>query len=80
MNSKELLELIDKQWASTKDIKKIGCVGINKSSKIKREITKELEKQGYKLPYNLVPMDKVVEYFKINIKYFQKVASKKGTE
>lgn len=81
MSSNELLNLLNKQWASAQDIKSIGCVGINKSYEIRREIATELGKQGYRLPHNLVPMEKVVEYFKININYLKKLAKlEKGVE
>ena len=38
LNAEELLQILSKLWASTEDIKKIGCVGKNKALKIKNEI------------------------------------------
>ena len=76
LNANEILEKINNQWASTKDIKALACVGNNKAYEIKTKITKDLEENGYFLPKGLIPMEKLVEYLKINIKYLQKVASK----
>lgn len=36
MSSNELLNLLNKQWASAQDIYNIGCVGINKAYEIKK--------------------------------------------
>ena len=75
LSANELLKLINTQWATTEDVKLIGSVGNNKALEIKKEIKKELEKEGYRLPNNLVPMSKVVDYFKININYLKKVGN-----
>lgn len=74
MTSHELLNILNKQWATAGDIKQIGSVGINKSHQIRKEIANNLEKQGYHLPTNLVPMEKVVDYFKINVNYLKRLA------
>jgi len=74
LTANELLDVLNKQWASTKDIKAIGCVGNNKAYEIKDEIRKQVEADGYKLPNNLLPMSYVIDYFKINISYLKKVA------
>jgi len=74
MEAEKILNIIGKQWASSKDIQIIGSVGINKAYEIRKEIATELETQGYNLPHNLVPMEKVVDYFKININYLKKVS------
>lgn len=78
LNANEILDLLNTQWADTKLIKKLGYVGTNKAWEISKKIRDELEKEGYWLPRGLVPMEKVVEYFKININYLKKVA--KGSE
>ena len=43
ITNNELLNIINKQWASTNDIMKIGCVGKNQALKIKKEILDELK-------------------------------------
>jgi hypothetical protein len=72
MEAKDLLNLINKQWATTNDIMIIGEVGYHKALLIKKEITSDLEEKKYKLPKNKVPMEFVVNYFKINISYLKK--------
>lgn len=74
ISASELLELINKPWATTDDVKRIGGVGNNKALDIKKEIKIKLESEGYRLPRSLVPMEKVIDYFKINISYLKKVS------
>ena len=74
VSAEEMLKIFDNQWASTKDIMKIGAVGVNKSQKIKNEICEISNKNGYKLPCGLVPMEEVINYFGININYLKRVA------
>lgn len=73
LTANELLETINKYWADTKDIMQLGMIGRNKALEIKKEISDGLKEKGYKLPQNYVPMEKVVDYFKINISYLRKV-------
>lgn len=70
----EQLETLANQWATAEDIRIIGCVGKNTASKIKTEIKEQIEQEGKRLPYNLVPMKKVIEYFNIDINYLKKLA------
>lgn len=74
----ELLDIINNQWASAKTIQKIAYVGANKAGKLFNEIKTEVLNDGYKLPANLVPMERVVKYFNININYLKKVSKQKG--
>ena len=76
LNASELLELLSQQWATTKDIKAIGMVGTNKAQEIKKEIKEDLESKGYRVPHKVIPMESVVDYFKININYLKKVGGK----
>ena len=78
VSADELLDIFNNQWATTKDIMKIGAVGKNKALKIKTEISAAINnQQGLTLPRNLVPMEYVIDYFRINITYLKKVARKK---
>lgn len=70
----EVLSILSQQWANVQDIMDIAAVGKNKASEIKTEIKDNLEKEGYKLPTNLVPMVEVIKYFKIDINYLKKRA------
>ena len=74
----ELLDILNNQWASAKTIQKIAYVGANKAGELFNEIKKEVLNDGYKLPSNLVPMERVVKYFNININYLKKVSKQKG--
>ena len=74
MSANELLSLISKQWASTKDIMNIGDVGYHRALLIKKDIINDLKKNNHKLTYDKVPMELVVNYFEINISYLKRVA------
>lgn len=71
LNASETLDLISKQWAGTKDIQKLAQCGENKARQIKEHIKKEID--NWLMPSNEVPMSKLVEYLKIDIKYLKKV-------
>lgn len=74
IKAKETLELIEKTWADMNDITKLACCGTVNAKKIKQVLAKELEQEGYKLPSGKVPMDRLVQYLKININYLKKVS------
>lgn len=76
----EMLGILNKQWATIQDIMKIGALGRNKARKIKNEIEKNIIDQGLKLPNNLVPMEKVIEYFKINLDFLVTINKSKNGE
>lgn len=78
LSATETLEIIDNQWADTKDIKKLGSVGDTKAKVIREEITNKYleEHPNKKLPYKLVRMQDVVDYFGINISSLKKLANK----
>jgi len=74
MTAVELLDAVNHQWATVDDIMKIGSVGINKARLIKNLIEKEINESGYTLPNRLVPMQKVIDYYKIDINFLKKVS------
>lgn len=76
----EMLEILNKQWATIQDIMKIGALGRNKARNIKNEIERNIKEQGLKLPNNLVPMEKVIEYFKINLDFLVTINKSKNGE
>lgn len=76
----EMLEILNKQWATIQDIMKIGALGRNKARYIKNEIERNIKDQGLKLPNNLVPMEKVIEYFKINLDFLVTINKSKNGE
>ncbi len=75
LSAEEMLDLISKYWANVDDIMKIGSVGKNRAQSIKRNILENCV-DNKKLPYGLVPMEKVIEYFNINIQYLKRVQKK----
>lgn len=76
----EMLVLLNKQWATVQDIMKIGALGRNKARDIKNEIDRNIKEQGMKLPNNLIPMEKVIEYFKINLDFLVTINKSKNGE
>ena len=75
--AEETLEILNSQWATVQDIMKIGAVGRNKARDIKNKISYEIISNGFKLPNNLVPMEKVIDYFKININFLVPINNSK---
>lgn len=76
LNTDQLLEIASSQWASAKDIMKIGSVGRHKAYAIRSEIALSLYDDDSKLRNRgLVPMNEVLKYFNIDINYLKEVAS-----
>ena len=80
IQANEMLEILNKQWATIQDIMKIGALGRNKARNIKNEIERNIIDQGLKLPNNLVPMEKVIEYFKIDLDFLVTINKSKNGE
>ena len=77
ITANEILDIACYQWAGTKEIMRIGSIGEGRALKVKREIRDCLIQKGYTLPKNKVPMESVLEYFKINLNYLKSVKRKK---
>lgn len=69
----EVLQLSEKMYATTKDVMKIGSIGEAKALKIKNDIKRSLELDGYVLPRNRVIMSEVFKYFKVDIQQLKKI-------
>ena len=78
LKSKEMLKILDNQWLDTNDVMKVGYVGVSKALSIKKEITDELLSLGIKTPRGLVPSEKVIDYFKINVNFLRKISNEKS--
>ena len=75
LNADQMLEIASSQWASAKDILKIGSVGRNKAYAIRSEIALSLYGDDSKVRNRgLVPMVEVLKYFNIDIDYLKEVA------
>lgn len=76
LNAKEILDIASSQWASAKDIMKIGSVGRNKAYAIRSEIAISCYNDNSKLRNRgLVPMLEVLKYFNIDLNYLKEVAT-----
>ena len=80
LQADQMLTTLNKQWATIQDIMLVGSLGRNKARDIKNEITKKIEAEGKSLPNNLVPMEKVIEYFNINVDYLASINKSKNGE
>ena len=80
LQADQMLTTLNKQWATIQDIMLVGSLGRNKARDIKNEIARKIETEGKKLPNNLVPMEKVIEYFNINVEYLVSINKSKNGE
>ena len=74
MNANEMIKIISKVWYTNEDLQKLSGLGITNTSKLKRKIKEEIEKNGKVLPKGLLPMSEVVKYLNIDIDYYKKIA------
>lgn len=74
MNVNEMIKIISKVWCTNEDLQKLSGLEITNTSKLKRKIKEELEKDGKVLPKGLLPMSEVVKYLNIDIDYYKKIA------
>ena len=74
MNANEMIKIISKVWCTNEDLQKLSGLGIINTSKLKRKIKEEIEKDGKVLPKGLLPMSEVVKYLNIDIDYYKKIA------
>ena len=73
MKAKEMLNLLAQQWCNLNDLMTLGQFCRNSALRAKRKIKDKLTKQGYSIPYNVVPMKEVVDYLDIDINYLEKM-------
>ncbi len=74
ITASELLKLINNVWSSTKDIQKIGCVGVNQAYQIRNIIRSQMIDDGKFVPRYMVATEYVLKYFNINEKKIRKNA------
>ena len=70
----ELVELMDNVWSTTKDIQRIGSVGINKAYEIRDIIRNQTIDDGKFVPRYKVATEYVIKYFNIDEKKIRKIA------
>ena len=73
LTAEKLLKITSSQWATSKDIMIIGCVGRNKAYSIMQEISLEYYKDNRIRNKRLVPMSEVLKYFNIDLTYLKNV-------
>jgi hypothetical protein len=73
LNADELLDLASSQWASAKDIMKIGSVGRNKAYAIRQQIAISYYNDDKVRNRGLVPMSEVLKYFGIDLNYLKEI-------
>lgn len=78
MTAEETLIILKKVWCDTNDLMKLSQLGINNTTKLKKEIKTDLENQGYLLPKGKLPMIEVIKRLKIDIDYLERIS--KGDE
>lgn len=71
MTVDETLKLISQQWCNLSDLMKLANIRRNSALTIKSKIKNDLEKEGYYVPKNAVPMQEVVKYLNIDIDYLE---------
>ncbi len=74
LNASEMLEILNKHWATRSDMQKISGKCMEYARNDFNELRKKIKSEGFELPSNLVPMEKVVEYYHINISYLKKIS------
>jgi len=76
LTAEETLNLVTtKQWATSNDVYLLSGLGRNRVADDIKNIRDMLEEKGYRLPRGLLPMEEVVSFYKINIKYLKKVCN-----
>lgn len=79
LSNQELFKIVSKPWANIQDIKKIAQCGRDKATNIRVIIEDEIIKNNKKLPstkIKYVPMQKVIDYFNIDVEYIYSMALK----
>jgi hypothetical protein len=77
MTAEETLIILKKVWCDTNDLMKLSQLGINNTTKLKKEIKTDLENQGYLLPKGKLPMIEVIKRLKIDIDYLERISNEK---
>lgn len=74
ITARETLELVSKQWCSSKEFSILSGTGKNTTLKLMSDLRSQLKQDNYHLPKTLLPMNKVVEYLHIDLQYLRKVS------
>ena len=74
LTASEMLEILNKQWATASDMALLSGKCIAYARADFNALANEITADGTKLPSRLVPMQEVVNFYKINISYLKKIS------
>ena len=74
LTAPEMLVILNKQWATASDMALLSGKCIAYAWADFNALTNEITADGTKLPSRLVPMQKVVDFYHINISYLKKIS------
>ena len=77
LTAEQVLDVASSQWATAKDIMKIGSVGRNKAYAIRNEIILSCYNDNKLRNRGLVPMSEVLKYFNIDLNYLKIISNMK---
>lgn len=74
LTASEMLEILNKQWATASDMALLSGKCIAYARTDFNTLTELITSDGTILPSRLVPMQEVVNFYKINISYLKKIS------
>ena len=74
LTASEMLKILNKQWATASDMALLSGKCIAYARADFNTLTEQITSDGTKLPSRLVPMQEVVNFYKINISYLKKIS------
>ena len=74
LTASEMLKILNKQWATASDMALLSGKCIAYARADFNTLTELITSDGTKLPSRLVPMQEVVNFYKINISYLKKIS------
>lgn len=74
ISAEEALEILNKPWCTSEDIMKLSGYGETKAAKIRKEINKQIESEGFYILEKYVPTDRLLNYFCINLEYLKNIS------
>ena len=75
LSSKEILNILNKQYLNVTEIKKIASISIKDAREIREEITQRLKHDGYFVPDKLIPSESLVKYLNLDLSYLKKLSN-----
>lgn len=73
-DAKECLQILSNPWLTKRDLMKLFFMCDANAGKEMKKIKARVEEKGYVLPNGYVPSEEVIDYYKININLYKKLA------